>query len=230
MTESPLPSSRWSTRPGRRPRSGAAVVALPADPAQASVGPKPDHSGHAQDLRAQCIATRTGTCVKGRNPDAALPTAAISVRPRQQARSGRTAPHHHSQGGNPSRSPPAYSHAPWSPTAAASSRASAGAPRSFGRVRPCSPSLVRQFRWRSLPRPPRPQPRLRPPPLRPRRTTEALRRTTEVPRQATEPRSQAAPARHSPHRRRRLQRQLNPLPRPEHRRRRPRSPRHRAAA
>jgi hypothetical protein len=126
--------------------------------------------------------------------------------------------------------PPAYSHAPWSPTAAASSRASAGAPRSFGRVRPCSPSLVRQFRWRSLPRPPRPQPRLRPPPLRPRRTTEALRRTTEVPRQATEPRSQAAPARHSPHRRRRLQRQLNPLPRPEHRRRRPRSPRHRAAA
>ena len=140
------------------------------------------------------------------------------------------APHHPSQGGKSTAiGLPVYSHAPWSPTAAAASRASAGASRSFGRLRPCSLSLVRQFRWRSLPRPPRLRSRLRPAPLRPRRTIEAPRQATEVPRQTEAP-GRAAPARHSPRRRRRLQRQLNPSPRPEHRRPRPRSPRHRAAA
>jgi hypothetical protein len=154
----------------------------------------------------------------------------ISVRLRQQARSGRTARHRASLGGNSPPSHLAYSHAPWSPTAAASSRVSAGALSSLWRLRHCSPSLVRQFRWRRLPRAPLPRRRLRPPPLRPRPTTEVPRQATEVPRQATKAQGQAAPALYSPRWRRRLLRQMHPLARAKDRRPRLRSPRHQAPA
>ena len=163
-----------------RIRSSAPRSAAPAFGQIEGPGPGWPRAARRRPLRTRLTTSALSCC--GRNPDAALRLAAISVRLRWQARSAGQQPrtticwvviHRHR--------PPAYSHAPWSPTAAASSRASAGAPRSSGRLRHCSPSLVRRFRWRSLPRPPRPRRRLRPSPLRPRRTTKAPRRATGSP-------------------------------------------------
>ena len=126
-----------------------------------------------------------------------------------------------SQGRNPPPSAPVYSHA-WSPTAAALSRASAEAARSCGRLRYCSPSLVRRSRWRRLPRALRPRRRRRPSLLRLRRPRQKVRRATVVPRPA-------AGVRQPRRRRHRRPRQRHPSPRPE-RRRHLRSPRRRAVS